>query len=34
MDARETDKMSVIEQRPTSGPWDTALEQLRQWEPA
>src|SRR5215813_688879 len=34
MDTRETDKASVVEPRPTSGPWDSALEQLRQWEPA
>src|SRR5215467_11468549 len=34
MDTRETDKTSVVDQRHTSGPWDTALEQLRQWEPA
>jgi hypothetical protein len=34
MDTSETDKTSVVEQRHTSGPRDTALEQLRQWEPA
>jgi alkylhydroperoxidase/carboxymuconolactone decarboxylase family protein YurZ len=34
MDTRETDKTSVVEQQHPSGPWDPALEQLRQWEPA
>jgi len=34
MDTRETDKASVVEPRPTSGPWDSALALLREWEPA
>ena len=34
MDPRETDKASVVEPRPTSGPWDSTLALLREWEPA
>jgi alkylhydroperoxidase/carboxymuconolactone decarboxylase family protein YurZ len=34
MDTRETDKASVAEPRTTSGPWDSALALLREWEPA